>query len=341
MIANSVGLLGRCPSDFFSSLRYRVASAFLLSLIILIQADRVPAQTRTPRPLRVAYLSTSATMTSLWMAKETGGFAKEGIDVEVLSIGSSVAIPALIANELDAVQVSAAPVLIASLRGIDVTFIAGLLNTMIWNFYVRPEIKSIEQLKGKLIGTDRPATPVAYGTLVALKKLGLSAKDVQLFPLGSSAQIVTALYAGQIAGGIGAPPASFQLERAGFRSLTGLSDVPYQNVGIVVRRSRIDELGPRLVPLLRALRSGIDRYYSDKSFSMKVIGKYTKETDNEMLDKSYEFYRKAGFRRDLMVSEQGIQGILDFLSETVPEAKKASPGQFFDDRLLRQLNSGK
>src|SRR3954453_7957445 len=125
MIANSVGLLGRCPSDFFSSLRYRVASAFLLSLIILIQADRVSAQTRSPRPLRVAYLSTSATMTSLWMAKETGGFAKEGIDVEVLSIGSSVAIPALIANELDAVQVSAAPVLIASLRGIDVTFIAG------------------------------------------------------------------------------------------------------------------------------------------------------------------------------------------------------------------------
>jgi NitT/TauT family transport system substrate-binding protein len=314
----------------------------LLSLAILVQARALPAQPiRAARPLRVAYLSTSATMTSLWMAKEIGGFAKEGIEVEVLSIGSSVAIPALIANELDAVQVSAAPVLIASLRGIDVTFIAGLLNTMIWDFYARPEIKSVEQLKGKLIGTDRPATPVAYGTLVALKKLGLSPKDVQLFPLGSSAQIVAALYAGQLAGGIGAPPASFQLERAGFRSLTSLSDVPYQNVGIVVRRSRIDELAPRLVPLLRSLRAGIDRYYSDKSFAMKVIGKYTKETDNDMLDKSYEFYRKAGFRRDLMVSEPGIQGILDFLSETVPEAKKASPRQFFDDRLVRQFNSSK
>ena len=56
------------------------------------------------RPLRVAYLSTSATMASLWMAKETGAIAKEGIDVEVLSMNASLAIPALIAGELDAIR---------------------------------------------------------------------------------------------------------------------------------------------------------------------------------------------------------------------------------------------
>ena len=296
---------------------------------------------RPSRPLRVAYLSTSATMASLWMAKEIGGFAKEGLDVEVISMSSSNAIPALIANELDAVQVSAAPVITASLRGIDVVFIAGLLNTMIWDFYVRPEIKSVEQLKGKIVGTDRPATPVRYGTMVALKKLGLTPKDVQLFPLGSSPQIVAAFYAGQIAGGVGSPPASFQMERAGFRSMVSLLDVPYQNVGIVVRRSRMDELGPRLVPLLRSIRAGIERFYADKPFAMKVIGKYTKESDQDVLDRTYEFYKKAGFRREMVTSEPGLQGMLDFLSETIPEAKTAKPAQFFDDRFLRQVNSGK
>ena len=296
---------------------------------------------RASRPLRVAYLSTSATMASLWMAKEIGGFAKEKIDVEVLSMASSVAIPALIANEIDAVQVSAAPVITASLRGHDVVFVAGLLNTMIWDFYARPELKSAEQLKGKVIGTDRPATPVAYGTLVALKKMGLTPKDVQLFPLGSSAQVVAALHSGQIVGGLGSPPASFLLERAGFRSMVNLLDVPYQNVGIVVRRSRMEELGTRLVPLLRSIRAGIDRYYSDKGVAMKVIGRYTKETDADVLDKTYEFYRRAGFRRELVTSEPGLQGILDFLSETIPEAKKAAPAQFFDDRFVRQVNSGK
>jgi ABC-type nitrate/sulfonate/bicarbonate transport system substrate-binding protein len=192
-----------------------------------------------------------------------------------------------------------------------------------------------------VIGTDRPGTPVAYGTLVALKKMGLNAKDVQLRPLGSSVQIVQALHSGQLLGGVASPPASFQLERAGFRSLVSLLDVPYQNVGLVVRRSRMDELGSRLVPLLRAVRGGIDRYYSDKQFAMKVLSKYTRETDPEFLDRSYEFYKRAGFRRDLMTSEHGIQGILEFLSETVPEAKQAKPAQFFDDRFVRQLNAAR
>src|SRR5262249_16212032 len=181
---------------------------------------------------------------------------------------------------------------------------------------------------------------VAYGTLVSLKKMGLSPKDVQLFPIGSSAQVLAALHAGQVMGGISSPPASFQLEKMGYRSLISLLDVPYQNVGIVIRRSRFDELRDRLVPLLRALRVGIDRYYSDKSFAIKVISKYTKETDPDALDKTYEFYRRAG-RRELMISEAGVQGILDFLSETIPEAKKAKPSQFFDDRLVRQVDGGR
>ena len=312
----------------------------LLSVISMLSATG-HAQSRPNRPLRIAYLSTTVTMASVWMAKEIGGFTREGLDIEVLTMQSSSAIPALIANEIDVVQVSAAPVLTASLRGIDVTFIAGLLNTMIWDFYVRPEIKNVEQLKGKIVGTDRPATPVYYGTVVALKKLGLTPKDVQLRPLGSSPQIVAAFYAGQIAGGVGSPPASFKMERDGFRSLVSLIGEPYQNVGLVVRKSRLDELGPRLVQMLRAVRAGIDRFYADKSFAVKVIAKYAKETDPEVLDRSYEFYKKAGFRREMVTSESGLQGMLDFLAESIPEAKSAKPSQFFDDRFVRQVNAGK
>ena len=239
------------------------------------------------------------------------------------------------------IQISAVPLINASLRGFDVVFVAGLLNTMIWDLYARPEIKSAEQLKGKIVGTERPGSPVAYGTLVALRKLGLTAKDVQLRILGGSEQITAALLTGQIVAGAAAPPVSFQLDRAGFHSMATTLDQPYQNVGVVMRRARMDELAPRLVPLLRAVRAGIDRYYSDKTFTMKVIAKYTKEKDPDIIDRTYEFYRKAGFKRELMISEPGIQGILDFLSETVPEAKKAVPAQFFDDRFVRQLNSGR
>jgi ABC-type nitrate/sulfonate/bicarbonate transport system substrate-binding protein len=318
-----------------------LALTTLILLLALIAAPETRAA--APRPLRIAFLFTSGTMASLWMAKESGAFAKEGLEVEMISMGSTLALPALLANEVDVIQVSAAPVITASLRGFDVVFIAGMLNTMIWDLYVRPEIKNAEQLRGKIVGTDRPGSPVAYGTLVALRKLGLSSRDVQLRPFGGgSVQVVSALQSGQVAAGAAAPPVSFHIERTGFHSLASTLDQPYQNVGLVIRRSRMNELAPRLVPLLRAVREGIDRYYADKPFTLKVIPKYTRDTDADVIERTYEFYRKARFRRELMISEPGMQGILNFLSETtVPEAKKAEPAQFFDDRFVRQLNSGK
>ena len=319
--------------------RHQSLTKFIVLVLVVLTVNETFAA--TTRPLRIAYLFTSGTMASMWMAKESGGFAKEGLDVEMISMSSVLALPALIANEVDVIQVSAAPVITASLRGFDAIFVAGLLNTMIWDLYARQEIKSAEQLKGKIVGTDRPGSPVAYGTSVALRKLGLGPKDVQLRILGGSAQIVAALLTGQIVAGAAAPPVTFQLDRAGLHSMASLLDQPYQNVGLVVRRGRMDELASRLVPLLRSVRAGIDRYYNDKPFTMKVIAKYTKENDPDIIDRTYEFYRRAGFRRELMISEPGVQGILDFLSETVPETKKATPGQFFDDRFVRQLNSAK
>jgi NitT/TauT family transport system substrate-binding protein len=318
---------------------WRITSTLLAFLIALAATSN--GRAAAARPLRIAYLFTSGTMASMWMAKETGGFAKEGLDVEMISMSSTLALPALLANEVDVIQISAVPLINASLRGFDAVFVAGLLNTMIWDLYARAEIKSAEQLKGKIVGTERPGSPVAYGTLVALRKLGLAPKDVQLRILGGSEQITAALLTGQIVAGAAAPPVSFQLDRAGYHSMTTTLDQPYQNVGVVVRRARIDELAGRLIPLLRSVRAGIDRFYTDKAFTMKVIAKYTKEKDPDIIDRTYEFYRKAGFKRDLLISEPGVQGILDFLSETVPEAKKATSLQFFDDRLVRQLNSGK
>jgi len=42
-----------------------------------------------------------------------------------------------------------------------------------------------------------------------------------------------------------------------------------------------------------------------------------------------------------VTSEQGLQGVLDFLSESIPEVKTAKPSQFFDDRFVRAVNAAK
>ena len=94
---------------------------------------------------------------------------------------ASVAIPALIANEIDAVQVSGAPVLTASLRGYDVVFVAGLLNTMIWNFYAGRKSQTSKRYAAKSSAPTGPP-PHRLRHLVALKKLGLAPKTCNCFP---------------------------------------------------------------------------------------------------------------------------------------------------------------
>jgi len=50
-------------------------------------------------------------MASIWRAKETGGFAKEGLDVEMISVSSTFALPALLVNELNVIQIFAVPLI--------------------------------------------------------------------------------------------------------------------------------------------------------------------------------------------------------------------------------------
>ena len=58
-----------------------LAFTTLILWLALITARETRAA--AARPLRIAFLFTSGTMASLWMAKESGAFAKEGLEVEI------------------------------------------------------------------------------------------------------------------------------------------------------------------------------------------------------------------------------------------------------------------
>ena len=124
------------------------------------------------------------------------------------------------------------------------------------------------------------------------------------------------------------------MERSGFHSLVSLLDVPYQNVGLVVRRSRLDELAGRMPSLLRAVRQGIERYYADKPFAMKVIGKYTKTSNAEDLENSYQTFRSA-WEQNPAVPAAAVQTMLNFA--THPAAKSAKPEALIDNSVLAEI----
>ena len=84
---------------------------------------------------------------------------------------------------------------------------------------------------------------------------------------------------------------------------------------------------------------GIHHRYDDPKLAREILTKYTKEGDSEMLQKTYDFFtRKAGFSKELVPTDEGIQQILTFLGSTVlPSAKDTAPRQFYDMRVLDKL----
>src|SRR5262250_2567710 len=166
--------------------------------------------------LRIAYVSPTGAMAPAWMAAASSAFQSQGLEVELVYIQANAGIAALVAGEIDAVQISAPPIVPVVLAGGNVTMIAGLLNHMIFSLHARKEIKSAEQLRGKVVGADRIGTPNDYGVRSALAKLGLKPEvDVQLLRLGGSAIQWTALQSKQIAASALTPPVS--TSTSGFR----------------------------------------------------------------------------------------------------------------------------
>jgi NitT/TauT family transport system substrate-binding protein len=313
----------------------------LVLLVILgLAVTRAAVAAEKPEKLRIAYITISGSMAAVWTAAASGEFQREGLEVELVYIQANAAISAVLAGEVDAVQISAPGIVPVVLAGGNLTMIAGLLNKMIYSLHAQKEIKTAAQLRGKIVGTDRIGSPGNYGVRTTLVKLGLNPDtDVQLLAVGGLENRWPALVSRQIAAAGLTPPVTFKADAQGFTKLTDTYDLPYQNVGLIVRKNEVEKRSEVWVRLLRAVRKGIDVWYENPQFAKAVLAKYTKETDPVMLDKTYEFFTKqAGFNRDLTFTDRGFEQILQFLGRTIlPAAKDAPVNQFYDTRIIEKL----
>jgi len=182
----------------------------------------------------MATASVAASFAIPWVADAAGLFAKHGLTVAMPYFDQTpAAFAAMVGGEVDALEVSAAPVITANVNGhLDNVYVASIMNRPQFSLFVGPAIKTAADLKGKVLATDQALQPNDYGMQIVLSKLGLKSSDVQLRRIGSTAQEWAALSSKQVEGAIMAPPFTFVAEKAGYHAIADTYDVPYQNVGL-------------------------------------------------------------------------------------------------------------
>jgi NitT/TauT family transport system substrate-binding protein len=292
--------------------------------------------------LRISYGATVGVHVPIVAANRLGEWESQGLDVDVQRIATATSISALIAGELDLVQVSAPALVSANVGGgADLVFIAGALDRFIIGMWAMPDIRSADDVRGKAVGSDRPGTPVAYATGLALGRLGLTTNDVQILPVGS-AGMVPGLESGQLQVASMALPDSLVAQRFGAHLLVPLYDQPYQNIGLIMKRDELDRLGPSLPGLLKVYRQAIDRYLQDPRWGKEALSALLETTDDELLQETYDFFAKTvPFTRSLRVSREGLQAVVDSLKDTLPGAATANVDSFYDHRFVDQLDRGR
>lgn len=283
----------------------------------------VAAPTSTPAPklaFAIAYTSTGGFNVPLWLSDALHLFDDDNVTVTLSLVQANAATAALLARTMDAILQSAAPVITADLNGnTDLVFVASTGNHPVFALYAEPLIATGDDLRDKVLATDRPGAPNDYGARALLARLGLSYADVQALPVGGSASTIAALLSGQAQAAVLTPPEAFRAEAAGFHQIANIFDGSYQGAGIVMQQSRLDERGPATLAFLKGLRRGVQAYNEQPDQALKALASYGQEADAEIARKTYDFYRtQAPFQADLRPTLPGIQSMLDFLVDTVP-----------------------
>lgn len=125
---------------------------FLLALILSVGiAGAVHAQ-----KVRIAYSAISGAQLPLWIAQDKGLFKRQGLDTDLLYIGGgSVVVQAMLGGEVQFTRAAAPGIVQASLRGADLVMVANTVNTLVYSVMTRPDVKSPEDLRGKVLGVTR------------------------------------------------------------------------------------------------------------------------------------------------------------------------------------------
>ncbi len=289
----------------------------------------------------VGYSSFSGDYVPLWIAVEDRIGKKYGIDLKAVYAGRARPQQLLIGGEALVVIASGTGALTSHILGVkDQVIILTFSNKVPGVIVTKPEIKSAEDLRGKVIGSGRPG---ALGDIMARyvlrAKLNLVPdRDVKILPVGEPALAMQALERGIVDGASFSGPQVALARKLGFREL-----VNYEKLGIVypyntvtTLRQTISKSPELLEKVLKIIFEGYAQFRSNKEKSLAVWKKYLRGTTDDVLEEAYQTTMNT-IEPSLQPSLQVIKSGLDILSFQYPQAKQTDPNLIFDSSFVRRI----
>lgn len=307
-----------------------------LLLIVGLLGASLPSWSRAADKLRVSNCYIGGAILPLWMAKDAGFYEREGLDVEQIWIQGNPATAALIAGEIDALYCIPHNTISAIAGGADLAFVASIYNRMQYRIIAAPGIDKMEQLRGKVVGVARLHDVAHFYFRLALKRFGMSDRDVQIAAVGGQSDRVLALKNGRVVATIVNPANALVLEKLGFKTILDIDSLNFPVIGnaVAVRRAMLKERRPVVVRLIRALAASMKKIQEDPDLSKKVLARNLRLQDKAIIEENYRFNSGKNLESFPTLPLDGLRYAIDSLVATVPNAKNLKPEGLVDLSIL-------
>ena len=280
----------------------------------------------------------------LWVARDAGIFQKYGIDPTIVNVrNAQVGMSALASGETQFHVGSATGTSIGAMAGgLDLAYIAGLINKLDGAFMVNPSIKTPADLKGKRIGVQSIGGGVWMFSMLAFEHWGLNPErdNIQFRIIGDQSVLAQAITQNIIDGGYLGYAYGAQLERQGYRMLGDLMKmgIPYQGLGMIAKRSLMDRTPEVPERTLRAMVEAI-AYVNNLANKAAVVKTLTRElrlSKVEDAQAGYEMMRVL-YDKKIYPNVDGLRNVVLLLGKSSEAIRKLKVEDIIDDRVVRKL----
>jgi NitT/TauT family transport system substrate-binding protein len=318
---------------------------FLFFALILGLSTSRASQTVAADKLVALYSSPAVTYSTPWVAEDLGLFKKYDIDFEFVYIpSSSTATAAILGNNVEVGLLGGVGVVNGFANGAtDLVFIGSFKNILTQSILAKPEIRKLQDLKGKKIGVTRIGSNTHFFSVQAFRRAGMNPeKDVVFIQTGGDPETLGALFTGNIDAASLLPPSDGRAIAKGFHYVVYGPDlaIPYAASTITTRRSIIAKRPQVVAKFMRAMAEGSKVMHRDKEFSYRVLQKKLRVNDRSILETAYATEIKV-MEPKLEIKPQAIQTIIDETVKVNPRAAEIKPQDLVDRRFLSEMeNSG-
>ena len=318
----------------------------ILSMLALIFSSSGDAWSQKNFPtVRIGIEAPAGTNSHYYVSKQLGLFQKHGINIELISFpGGTVGLQALFAGDIQFATADGVAGLSANLRGANLYFIAGMINTFPFSILSRPEIRTPQELRGKKIVISRYGSSSDTAVRAAVEKYDLKPdKDVIILQGGGQSERFAALRAGAVDAAIVSPPLNLAGKKMGFNEVIDLSEsgVAYSHQQIVAIKDYLDRNPDTVLRTLRALIEGLAAWKdpAKKSLVMSHVAKYLRldpEKNKDQVEETYRYYSKT-FPTKPYSTAEGLEFTAQILKKNRPEAKDLQAKDFLNNRFVAEL----